>query len=282
MDLVNAASIVLSIVPPAEALRTAKRIAYTYTYAVPDGTTRYYVDLNATARSTSEKIEVVLKQPLGGVEPRYLDGAIFGLPPSQQGDSGVWKKPRIAVSGPWELHPHFEYTLGIRHVGPDIGQASTLKMCFSSLTKGLTALAVQSFTSAHAVGLLPQLREELTAFAPQFGQGMLGFLERNLSAVPPKAYRWIKEMEEISDTHATTGFDPDVFRSIAEVYRFVSEDTDIGVARQGGESVETMVSSVALGLERKSSGEAQQKPATREPTPEEEEFHSGDSMFMSG
>ena len=46
--------------------------------------------------------------------------------------------------------------------------------------------------------------------------------------MPPKAYRWVGEMEEISKTFADEGFDPRLFLGAAETYRWVSEETELG------------------------------------------------------
>jgi len=137
--------------------------------------------------------------------------------------------------------------LNIRSVGDEIGQASTLKMCFASLTKGLTALAVQSFATASRMDMLAELREEVAAFAP----GWVEYLERSLGLVPGKAYRWVTEMENIKDTHRETGFEEDVFRGVAEVYRFVSEETVLGKGRVWGRSADEVVRDVGGSLKKK-------------------------------
>jgi hypothetical protein len=46
--------------------------------------------------------------------------------------------------------------------------------------------------------------------------------------MPPKAYRWVGEMEEISQTFAAEGFDPRIFLGVAETYRWIAEDTELG------------------------------------------------------
>lgn len=46
--------------------------------------------------------------------------------------------------------------------------------------------------------------------------------------MPPKAYRWVGEMEEISATFGDAGFDPRIFLGAAETYRWISEDTELG------------------------------------------------------
>ena len=50
----------------------------------------------------------------------------------------------------------------------------------------------------------------------------------SLTVMPPKAYRWVGEMEEISKTFRDEGFDPRLFLGAAETCRWISEDTELG------------------------------------------------------
>jgi hypothetical protein len=46
--------------------------------------------------------------------------------------------------------------------------------------------------------------------------------------MPPNAYRWVGEMDDISKTFEEEGFVPRVFLGAEETYRWVSEDTELG------------------------------------------------------
>src|SRR6266516_4746887 len=46
-----------------------------------------------------------------------------------------------------------EYGLDVRVIGTQVGQASRLKMCYASLTKGLTAMATKALTASGADGV---------------------------------------------------------------------------------------------------------------------------------
>lgn len=120
---------------------------------------------------------------------------------------------------------HLAATLNVSHIGPEIGSASGLKMCFASMTKGFTALAIQSFTTANKLGVLHELKSAMAELVPNH----LVSAERGVVGMAPKAYRWVKEMEEIAATHHEEGgFELDVFQGIAEVYRSVAEETVLG------------------------------------------------------
>ena len=51
-------------------------------------------------------------------------------------------------------------------------------MCFASTTKGLTAIAIQSFTTAHRLGVLDELQQHLKEYSPKTGElaakGLIG------------------------------------------------------------------------------------------------------------
>ena len=141
----------------------------------------------------------------------------------------------------------FEEVLNIKWVSNDIGGASGLKMCFASLTKGLTALAIQSFRTADALGVMPQLQSLHQAHNPQIGDlattGLLGMQK--------KAYRWVDEMSEIANTFDQAGgfegfSEHRIFQGISDVYRFVDEKTELGKKPAG--NVEGVVSEIQIGL----------------------------------
>ena len=146
-------------------------------------------------------------------------------------EDGTWTKPSLVVSGPYSLDsapvsgPHLAQILNVKHIAPTIGPASGLKMCFASTTKGLTAIAIQSLTTAHRLGVLDQLRSHLEQYSPKTGE----LTAKGLVGMPPKAYRWVDEMKEIAETvSAEGGFEKDIFSGVSEVYRFVADETELG------------------------------------------------------
>ncbi|KAA8895269.1 6-phosphogluconate dehydrogenase [Sphaerosporella brunnea] len=183
-----------------------------------------------------------------GTTPRFLDGAIFGSPPAQLVSGRGWRQPRISVSGAAKLDPEVERILNIRSVGPEVGQTSTLKMCFASVSKGLQALSLMAFTTAASNGMADVLKEELEAFAPPFGGDIVSFLQKVVKDIPGKAFRWVEEIENISDTHKETGFGEEVFRGVAEIYRFMAEETEFGRQRVWGKPMLEVVEDVGESL----------------------------------
>jgi len=204
--------------------------------------------LNAISPRSAREINELFSKH--AADARFIDGGIIGGPP-KPGEGGIWTKPSLVVSGPHRLSEaqpsgeHLAEVLNLRHVNDTIGSATGLKMCFASLTKGFTALAIQSFTTAHKLGVMAELKEYMQGHNPSG----LKSAERSLPAMCPKAYRWVKEMEEIADTfEADGGFEPaeSSFRSIARVYELVADGTELGSEVIGHRKRGTTAEDVAL------------------------------------
>jgi L-threonate 2-dehydrogenase len=182
--LASAAEIVLSIVPPAQALPLAERLQPVLLRAAPRPV---YVDCNAVAPETVRRIA----QCLGDAGCPFVDAGIIGGPP-KPGAAG----PRFYVSG-GEAHRLEMLRAGgldIRVLDGPVGAASALKMSYAALTKGLTALGAAMMLGAVRGGVAEALRAELGGSQP----ALLAWLARQVPSMYPKAYRWVAEMEEIA------------------------------------------------------------------------------------
>lgn len=242
--LVREAQVLLSIVPPAEAPGIARRIAAVLRET---GGRLVYVDCNAISpRTTCEVGEIVT-----AAGAAFVDGGIIG-PPPKLGD----KKTRLYVSGAEaaQIVTLARPGLDIRAVEGAPGAASALKMCYASMTKGVMALATQALVSAETLGVSAALRAEMAVSRAD----VLADIDRNLPRVPPKAYRWVAEMEEIAATFADAGFTPQVFEGIARVYRTVADSAlgrETPEARSRGATVGDYVGVLAAELTRKSAAD---------------------------
>ncbi|KAI1450428.1 6-phosphogluconate dehydrogenase C-terminal domain-like protein [Annulohypoxylon stygium] len=259
--LTQSCPVILSVVPPRDAVATAQRIVDALTGPVrrDPSTPLYYADLNAVAPSSVKSIASLFSSsPLLTSTVRFVDGSILGGPPSPKPDTAEWYLPSIPTSGPHPLSSIPEYgaklfsTLNMKHISPDIGAASGLKMCFASFSKGFTSLAIQAFTTAHRLGVLDVMKEELATVLPTH----LKVAEKGVTGMAPKAYRWVGEMEEIARTLSEEGgFDPDSFIGAAKVYRIVADETVLGQEKIGkrkrGTTVEDVALAVAEGLQTK-------------------------------
>jgi 3-hydroxyisobutyrate dehydrogenase-like beta-hydroxyacid dehydrogenase len=206
--LVGEADILLSVLVPAEAVRLAERLA---TALWASGSDIFYVDCNAIAPRTVRQIGATITAAGG----RFVDAGIVGGPPAA-GTAG----PRFYASG--EHAAAFEQLraagLDIRVIGDEIGQASGLKLCYAALTKGLTALATELLVAGEVLGLSDPLRAELQASQP----ALLAWIARQAPGMPPKADRWVGEMEEIAATFGALGLTPKLHEGSADLFRFVA------------------------------------------------------------
>ena len=216
-ELVRQADVLLCVLVPARATAVAEEVAAAM-WAT--GADLLYVDCNAIAPRTVRAVgETIL-----GAGGRFADVGIVGPPPRRPGT-------RFYASGPGatEFAQLTEFGLEVRVVGDEIGQASGLKMCYGALTKGLQALGTELLVAARLMGLEETLRAEQRESIPD----VLAWLEKSLPPMPPKAYRWVGEMEEIATCFGDLGLTPQILAGAAEMYRFVAETP------LGRESLET-------------------------------------------
>lgn len=271
--LVKECDVVLSVVPPRDAEATAQRLIDALALVTRPHAPLYFADMNAVAPSTIKRIAASIAAANLLPSLTLIDGSILGGPPRRTTDPGAgdpsaptaaadddeeWTLPSMPTSGPVGFADIPGYgaalarALNATHIAADVGASSGLKMCFASLSKGYAAVALQSYTTAHRLGVLPALQAALGDMMP----GRAAQTEAVLVGVAPKAYRWVREMDEIARTHAEVGgFELDLFRGAAGVFRAVAEDTVLGAekigARKRGRTAEDVAAAMAEGLERK-------------------------------
>jgi putative dehydrogenase len=207
---IAATDFILSILPPGEALALAQRFAPALTAS---NSKPAYVDCNAVSPRTVDRIAAAVA-PTGAP---FVDAGIIGAPPKPD-DAG----PRFYASG--KEAPRFarlrEFGLDVRVLAGSTSAASALKMSYAGITKGTQALAAAMLLAATRGGTGDALFAELTGSQPQ----MLAWFKRNLSQMPPKAYRWVAEMHEIADF---VGEDPsahELYVGAAHFYEQIAGD----------------------------------------------------------
>ena len=172
----GAADIILSIVPPGEAMHLATSLA-----PVLRDTTRkpVYADCNAVSPQTA----VAIAAEVSTTGARFVDAGIIGGPP-KPGTPG----PLIYTSGPDApaIDMLANYGVRVSDLHGAIGAASGLKMSYAGMTKGLTALASAMMLAATRFGAAPALAAELAASQPE----LLKYMTRSVPDMYPKAYRW--------------------------------------------------------------------------------------------
>lgn len=208
--LVRSCDVLLSILPPAVAGAVADQVAAAVTAT---GSDLLYVDCNAIAPNTASGIS----RTMTAAGARFADAGIIGPPPTRPGN-------RIFTSGPGARE--FAAALGsagldIRVLDGEVGQASGLKMCYAAMTKGVQALGAELLVAARLLGV----EDKLLAEQSEGGDvaNVRRFVERALPTMPPKAYRWIGEMEEIARCFEDLGLPGRLMLGAADVYTNVRD-----------------------------------------------------------
>src|SRR5437868_9765076 len=209
---IAASDFILSILPPGDAIALAQRFAPALSAS---NSKPVYVDCNAVSPRTAEHIAAAI----ASTGSPFVDAGIIG-PPPKENDAG----PRIYASGPDA--PRFaalkDFGLDIRVLGGPLSAASALKMSYAGITKGTQALGAVMMLAATRAGSADALLAELSGSQPQ----ILAWMKRQLSIMPPKAYRWVAEMHEIADF---VGEDPsahELYVGAAHFYEQIAADFD--------------------------------------------------------
>jgi len=193
--VVEAAAVVLSIVPPDRAESVADELAGA----------RLLADLNAVSPATARRIST------------QVDGSISGPPPVRAGTTTIYlsglRAPEVAAL-PFD-------GVEVVVVGAEVGAASAVKMSTASVYKGSTAVLAQSLRAADHYGVLEHVLSDLGEDAAGAG--------RRIARAAAKADRYVGEMHEIAAAQAAAGLEPDLFDAMARVYAGIAS-TPLGRA----------------------------------------------------
>lgn len=208
------ADILLSIVPPGEALALAKRLAPLLGAA---NRKPLYVDCNAVSPGTMTEIGGVV----GETGAAFVCAGIIGPPP----------KPGTVNTKFYASGPHAgafarlnEHGLLVRVLEGPLTAASALKMSYAGITKGFTALGAAMMLAAARGGSAEALKSELA----ESQATLLSWLTRQTPSMYGKAYRWVAELNEIA---AFVGKDHDesaMLAAAARLYERIAADHEGG------------------------------------------------------
>jgi putative dehydrogenase len=151
------ADLILSIVPPGEAVALAKGLVSSLSESRHKPV---FIDCNALSPKTKTGVAATLAET--GCD--FIDGAIVGAPP-QPGQKG----PRFYVSGDRNGRASILGRLGLdlRQIDGPIGAAAALKMSYSGISKGLTAIGAAMLLAASRSDSSRTLYQELSESLPQ-------------------------------------------------------------------------------------------------------------------
>lgn len=208
--LFETCEVILSVCPPHAAEKVASQ-------AVDGGFQGIYLDANAISPERARRIDAQMT----GRGIQFVDGSIIGPPAWQAGETWLYLAGEKAewVAGLFSKGP-LETTV----IGEEIGKASALKMCYAAYSKGSTALLCAILAAAEDM----RVREELQRHWDMDEAGFAGQVERRVTRVTAKAWRFEGEMREIAATFAAAGL-PDGFHlAAAQIYQRLAGFKDAG------------------------------------------------------
>ncbi|MEM7033681.1 MAG: DUF1932 domain-containing protein [Chloroflexota bacterium] len=204
-NLVKTCPTIVSVCPPAAAEKLAEDV-------LSLGFTGVYIDANAIAPQRAIRIGEAMNK----AEATFVDGSIIGGPAWKPNSTwlhlsggGAAQAAAIFSAGPVETNV----------VAGGVGRASALKMCFAAYTKGSTALISAVVAAAESLGVRTELEE-------QWSQNGSDFAEQTsdrVRGVTAKAWRFVGEMHEISETFSGAGVPGEFHAAAADVYTRMAE-----------------------------------------------------------
>jgi len=209
-DALAEADFLLSIVPPAEAVALARRLAP----ALADSSRRtVYVDCNAVSPPTAQAVADII----AATGCSFVDAGIIG-PPPRPGAANT----KVYASGPRarDVARLNEFGVIVRVLDGPLTAASALKMSYAGITKGLTAIGAAMMLAATRGGSADALKAELAESQPH----LLRFFERMVPPMYGKAYRWGPELDEIGSFVGADRAESAMFAAAARFYEFLAAD----------------------------------------------------------
>ena len=200
-NLCQTVEMMMSVCPPHAAEDVAKSV-------IEQGFKGYYLDANAISPSRSKKIG----ERMGTNNIHFIDGGIIGGPAWTSKETWLYLSGEDAqviadcVSGG---------LLETRIISNEIGKASALKMCYAAYSKGITALLAAILATAESLGV----RENLYQQWDMDDSNSSEQVNRRVTRVTAKAWRFEGEMHEIASTFEQAGLPGGFNESAAEIYR---------------------------------------------------------------
>jgi 3-hydroxyisobutyrate dehydrogenase-like beta-hydroxyacid dehydrogenase len=193
--------LIVSICPPHAAEEVAAAV-------VAGGFRGVFVDANAIAPARMRRIAAASEA--AGID--VVDGGVIGGPAWTPGSTWLY----LAGNRAAEVATAFGAgPLATEVLGPEVGTASALKMCYAATTKGTTALLAAVLGSAERLGVRAALESQWNRDEP-------GSAERSTERVrrsTRKAWRFAGEMDEIAATFDAAGLPPGFHAAAADLYR---------------------------------------------------------------
>ena len=209
-DLVMKSDIILSIIPPDSSVQVAQQLSELSQLNSKPIT---YVECNAISPNTTQFIEKSFMTK-AFKNSKYIDGSIIGTAPNDT------YKPNLYISGKYanDIESLKSQAFKIINLGRNLEAASSIKMCYASLTKGTNALWISLLLLSNKLNIFNELIKELNYSQKE----SLIKMESQLPKLPAKSGRWIAEMQEIANTYKSQNLHSGSFDNSAYIYNLVS------------------------------------------------------------
>lgn len=217
-ELAAKCDFIISAVTASQAVPVAKACAA----AINQGT--WFLDFNSASPGAKQRAAAVID----GGGGRYVEGAVMtSVPPYRI-------KVPLLLGGPGarELEPLLNAIGFAAKVASDkLGLASAVKMCRSTMIKGLEAMVIESFTTARAYGVEDAVLASLAETFPAINweeQGAYCF-----QRVIEHGRRRAEEVREVAETVREAGLTPWSAEGTAERQAWVADLADEGLFGAG-------------------------------------------------
>jgi 3-hydroxyisobutyrate dehydrogenase-like beta-hydroxyacid dehydrogenase len=200
--------IVVSVCPPHAAEAVANDVRGC-------GFNGLYVDANAISPERTIRIGQTMAE--AGIS--FVDAGIIGEPAWKPRSTWLYLAGMRAaeVAGCFSSGP-----LETQVLGATVGKASALKMCYAAYTKGSVALLSAILATAESLEVRESLEQQWKREDENFPENA----SRRVRAVTGKAWRFVGEMEEISQTFRDAGLPGEFHAAAAMVYRRLAQFKD--------------------------------------------------------
>ena len=204
------ADFLLSIVPPGEAMALAKHFAPLLAAA---NRKPVYADCNAVSPATMTRIAAVIAE----TGAPFAAAGIIGPPPKPGSNNTKIYTSGLAAG---QLATLGDYGLIVPVLDGPLTAASALKMSYAGITKGFTALGTTMMLAASRGGAAEALQAELADSRPD----LLGYLSKMVPGMYSKAYRWVAELDEISEFVGKDHPESAMLAGAARLYERIADD----------------------------------------------------------
>ena len=209
-DLVMKSDIILSIIPPDSSVQVAQQLSELSQLNSKPIT---YVECNAISPNTTQFIEKSFMTK-AFKNSKYIDGSIIGTAPNDT------YKPNLYISGKYanDIESLKSQAFKIINLGRNLEAASSIKMCYASLTKGTNALWISLLLLSEKLNIFNELIEEFDYSQKE----SLIKMKNQIPKLPSKSGRWIAEMREIASTYKSQSLHSGSFDNSSYIYNLLS------------------------------------------------------------